>query len=267
MTQSKTRTKTIEAKTLDRWLEDVLQPERFKDYCPNGWQVEGKTKLTRLACAVTASQAAIEQARDQGAEALIVHHGLFWKGDDPRLIGPHRRRIATLLSSGMNLWAYHLPLDVHPQWGNNVQLGRWMGWLGEPSNRSGLESGACGEHGLVLWSDLSAPLQPALLARQLKRKLDCKPLVVGNTGGQIRRLGWCTGAAQDFLGIAVAQGCDAFVSGEISERTTHQARELGVAYVAAGHYATERLGVQALARAAADHFGVEWVFIDDPNPV
>ncbi len=253
---------SIAAIDLNRWFEDKLEAAKFKDYCPNGLQVAGTPRVSKIACAVTASLASIEAAIAADADALVVHHGIFWRGDNPCLVGPHGARVRRLIASDLNLWAYHLPLDVHPIWGNNQQLGEKMGWL-----KPGQRPTTSGEYGLVASVTLPQEQSSRQLSVSLARRLGHKPLVVGETQRPIRQLAWCTGAAQDSLAQAIALGCDAFVSGEISERTTHLAREAGVAYFSAGHYATEQYGVQALTEAAASELAVPWVYIPDPNPV
>jgi dinuclear metal center YbgI/SA1388 family protein len=238
-------------------LDELLQTGSFDDYCPNGLQVEGRPTVASLAVAVTASLAVIEQARDERCDALLVHHGYFWKGEDPRVVGPKRARLAALLGAGINLVAYHLPLDRHPQLGNNARLAARLGWSVD---------GTGGPQGLIAWTDLAEPRDARWLATGLAAALDRNPLLVGNLERPIRRLAWCTGAAQDYLAAAAALRADAFVSGEISERTTHEARERGLIYAAAGHHATERFGVQAVAEHLATRFGLRTRFIDDPNP-
>jgi dinuclear metal center YbgI/SA1388 family protein len=214
--------------------------------------------VRRLVCGVTASLALVRAAAREGAQALLVHHGWFWKGEDPRVRGPRRDRLATLLAHDINLYAYHLPLDVHPALGNNVQLARHMGWP---------DGEAFGRDGLVRIAALPAPVTAHALAGSLQERLGHAPLLVGELARPIRRIAWCTGAAQDELQAAIDAGADAFVSGEISERTTHLAREAGVVYAAAGHHATERFGVRALGAALAARYPIEVLFIDDPNPV
>ncbi len=251
-------TPAIDRTALSEFLDTLLEPRRFSDYCPNGLQAEGKSRIARVVCGVTASLALVKAAAQSGADALLVHHGWFWRGEDPRVIGPRRERLATLLAHDINLYAYHLPLDVHPDVGNNVELARRLGWpLGE----------SFGRDGLIRMAHLEQPTEVGSLARLLQDRLGQTPLAVGDLNRPIRRLAWCTGAAQDFLQDAIDAGADAFVSGEISERTTHLARESGVVYLAAGHHATERFGVQALGQRVADAFGIEVRFIDDPNPV
>ena len=242
---------------LAAYLDTLLEPGRFKDYCPNGLQVEGEPTVTRVVCGVTASLALVKAAAACGAQAVLVHHGYFWRGEDPRIVGTRRERIATLLAHGINLFAYHLPLDVHPEFGNNVQLALHLGWP---------VSGRAGEDGLVCLGDLPAPRDAAWLRDGLAAGLGREPLLVGEASRPIRRLAWCTGAAQDALQVAIDAGADAFVSGEISERTTHLAREAGVLYASAGHHATERYGVQALGVHLAGRFGIRVDFVDDPNP-
>lgn len=243
---------------LAAYLDGLLEARRFKDYCPNGLQVEGSESVSRVICAVTASLPVLREAAARGADAVLVHHGYFWRGEDPRLVGPKRERIATLLAHRISLFAYHLPLDVHPDLGNNSQLGLRMGW--QVSER-------VGDEGLVCIAELPAPRDARWLESSLEAVLGRSPLLVGALDRTIRRIAWCTGGAQDHLQQAIDAGADAFVSGEISERTTHLAREAGVVYAAAGHHATERYGVQALGEHLAGRFGLEVAFVDDPNPV
>lgn len=237
---------------LNQWLE----PERFQDYCPNGLQVEGRLEIRRIVSGVTASQALIDAAIEEGADLILVHHGYFWKGEDQRITGIKRARLKTLLAHDLNLVAFHLPLDDHPEFGNNRQLARVLGLhQAEPLD------------GLVWHGRLPEPLSPEAFARHIGATLDRAPLHVGVGRDFIERVGWCTGAAQGYIDKALAAGLDAFISGEISEPTTHTAREAGIHYYAAGHHATERYGVQALGNALADRFGIEHRFIDRDNPV
>lgn len=240
-----------------RHLDELLVAGSFEDYCPNGLQVEGGPTVSTLGVAVTASLAAIEQARSAGCDALLVHHGYFWKGEDPRVVGPKRARLAALLAAGISLFAYHLPLDHHPDLGNNARLGARLGWRVD---------GTGGPRGLVAWCDLPEPRDADWLRAGIAAGLDREPLLVGALARPIRRLAWCTGGAQDYLDAAAALGADAFVSGEISERTTHEAREHGLIYAAAGHHATERYGVQAVGEHLAARFDLRLRVIDDPNP-
>ncbi len=240
-----------------RVLDELLLPGNFEDYCPNGLQVEGASTVSTLGVAVTASLAAIESARSAGCQALLVHHGYFWKGEDPRVVGPKRARLAALLAADINLLAYHLPLDHHPVLGNNAQLGARLGWRID---------GTGGPGALIAWCDLDQSRSADWLRRQLADGLAREPLLVGRLERPIRRLAWCTGGAQDYLAAAAGLGADAYVSGEISERTTHEARERGLVYAAAGHHATERYGVLAVGRHVAERLGLDLVTIDDPNP-
>jgi dinuclear metal center YbgI/SA1388 family protein len=260
--QEAARAATLDRDELARFLDGLLDARRFADYCPNGLQVEGARQITRIVCGVTASLALVEAAVREGAQAVLVHHGWFWRGDDPRVIGPRRRRLATLLAHDISLFAYHLPLDVHPEYGNNVQLARQLGWP---------DGDAFGKDGLLRMAELDAPgaepLSAAGLAASLRATLGREPLLVGELARPIRRIAWCTGGAHDSLQQAIDAGADAYLSGEIAERTTHLAREAGVIYAAAGHHATERYGVQALGQVLRDRFGLEVVFVDDPNPV
>ncbi|MEZ5651432.1 MAG: Nif3-like dinuclear metal center hexameric protein [Burkholderiaceae bacterium] len=248
---------TVSRERLARWFDQTLEVERFSDYCPNGLQVQGREQIAHLVSGVTASATLIREAVSAGADALVVHHGYFWRGEDPRLIGVKGARIAALMRADLNLFAFHLPLDAHPVLGNNACLAQR---LGLPVHGRG------GDRELIFWADLEAPASAQGLASQLEQRLGRAPMLVG-AAGPIVRVAWCTGAAQDAIEQAAALGAQAFISGEISERTTHLARELGLAYLAAGHHATERDGVQALGEAAAAEFGLRHTFIDDPNPV
>lgn len=256
------QTEGVERAQLLAFLEGVLQSQRFSDYCPNGLQVEGAGRVQRVLCAVTASLAVMQEAARQGAQAVLVHHGWFWRGEDARILGSRRARIATALAHDINLIAYHLPLDVHPEVGNNVSLARALGWP---------EGQAFGRDQLLRQAEVAQAGQPARdaawLAEELQRTLARTPLLVGDLGRPIRRIAWCTGAAQDALESAIEAGCDAYVSGEISERTTHLAREAGVIYAAAGHHATERFGVQALGARIEQALGLQVSYFEDPNPV
>lgn len=242
---------------LSDWFARTLDTGRFSDYCPNGLQVAGRERITHLVSGVTASLALVGHAAAAGADAIVVHHGYFWRGEDPCLVGVKGARVAALMRAGLNLFAYHLPLDAHPVLGNNARLGAQ---LGLPVHGRG------GDQEIIFWSDLPEPQDAADLAARVEGALARPPMAVGGHA-RITRVAWCTGGAQDLLEAAVALGAQAFISGEISERTTHLARELGVLYLAAGHHATERYGVQALAEAAAAEFGLRHTFIDDPNPV
>ncbi|MDR0634379.1 MAG: Nif3-like dinuclear metal center hexameric protein, partial [Azoarcus sp.] len=225
---------------LRQHLDRLLETARLRDYCPNGLQVEGRPEVRRVLCGVTASQALIDAAVAGGHDALLVHHGYFWRGEDGRITGIRRRRLAALLGHDISLFAYHLPLDAHPLLGNNAQLARLMGWEGE-GHFGDQDLGWIGTAG-------EAGISARALAARLASRLGREPLLVGDGDRAATRIAWCSGGAQGLFEQAIAAGADVYVSGEISEPTTHLARESGVPYIAAGHHATERYGVQALAR-------------------
>jgi dinuclear metal center YbgI/SA1388 family protein len=245
-----------ERATLELRLNQWLEPARFKDYGPNGLQVEGRTEVRRLVCGVTASLALIDAAIAAGADAVLVHHGLFWRGQDGRVTGWMKRRLARLLQHDINLFAYHLPLDAHPALGNNAQLGARLGWTAD---------GRFGDQDL----GFTAAIEPTTLeavAAQLRTLTGREVTAVPGDGRPLRRVAWCTGGAQGYFEAAIAAGADAFVTGEISEPQAHYARETGVAYLAAGHHATERYGVQAVGEKLAAELGLDYGFIDVDNP-
>jgi dinuclear metal center YbgI/SA1388 family protein len=230
------------------------------DYCPNGLQVEGRAEVRRIVSGVTASQALLDAAVEAGADLVLVHHGYFWKSENPCVVGSKQRRLKTLLTHEMSLLAYHLPLDVHPEVGNNVQLARRLGVQVEGP----LEPGNPRSVGLV--GSLPEPMEPLDFARRVAHVLQREPLLI-EAARPIRRLAWCTGAAQGYIEQAIAAGVDAYLTGEVSESTVHSARENGISFLAAGHHATERYGVQALGDYLASRFSIEHRFIDCPNPV
>lgn len=244
------------------YTNDLLRIDEFRDYCPNGLQVEGKSELRRLVSGVTASQALLDQAIEQQADAILVHHGYFWKGEKEAITGMKKKRLQSLLQHDISLLAYHLPLDAHTELGNNVQLARVLGI----QRATYIEQGKL--KGLLWWGELQEEHTPESLATLLSERLRHQPLHLGADHDRpIRTLAWCTGAAQGYIEAAAELGVDAFISGEMSEQTTHQARELGLHYFAAGHHATERYGVQALGQHLAEKFSLAWEFIDCPNPV
>lgn len=245
---------------LQQALDELLQPERFRDYGPNGLQVEGRPEIRRIVSGVTASLALIEAAVDRRADAVLVHHGLFWRGQDGRVTGWMKRRLALLLAHDINLFAYHLPLDAHPELGNNACLARELGLA--VHGRFGDQDLAClGER-----ADGASFADAAALARHVEAALGRPVTCVPGAGGPIRRVAWCTGGAQSYFEAAIAAGAEAFLTGEISEPQAHYARESGVAFLACGHHATERYGAQAVAGHLAARFGVEHVFVDVDNP-
>ncbi|MEF8700545.1 MAG: Nif3-like dinuclear metal center hexameric protein [Candidatus Accumulibacter sp. UW26] len=248
----------MERERLTRYLDELLETGRFRDYCPNGLQVEGRPEVQRLVAGVSATQALLDEAVARHADTLLVHHGWFWRGEDGRVTGIRKRRLQTLLEHEINLIAYHLPLDDHREFGNNAQLGRRFGWTAD---------GRFGEQDLGWLGQLENPAPLTAVADRIGRELQRVPLLVGGGERLVRRVAWCSGAAQGFFEQAIALGVDLYVSGEISEQTVHLARESGVAYIAAGHHASERYGVLALARHLGERFGLDCEFVDIDNPV
>jgi len=248
----------MERAALEDYLADFLQVPNFRDYCPNGLQVEGRREVNLLVTGVTASAALIEAAVAAGADALLVHHGYFWRGEDGRITGMRRQRIGMLLENNLNLFAYHLPLDAHPEVGNNAALARQLGLK---------PTGNFGEQNLGVHGSLEGGTTLGAFAQVIEQKLGRAPQIIGDAKKPLRRIAWCTGAAQGMFEQAIALGVDAYISGEISEPTVHAARESGVAYIAAGHHATERYGVQALGEHLAQRFGLRHRFIEVGNPV
>ncbi len=244
---------------LARYLDQLLNVANYRDYCPNGLQVEGRAEVRRVVFGVSACQALLDVAVAKGADALLVHHGWFWRGEDGRVAGVRKARLKTLLDHDISLFAYHLPLDGHAELGNNAGLAARFGWTVD---------GYFGDDNLGCHGRLPTPLLPESLAVQLADGLGRKPLLVGGeTGRPIERIAWCTGGAQGYFEKAIPLGVDAFVTGEISEYNVHLAREAGVAFYSAGHHATERFGVQALASHLATHCELECEYIDIDNPV
>ena len=246
---------------LVNYCTNLLQVQDYQDYCPNGLQVGGRPEVRRLVSGVTASLALIEAAVEAGADAILVHHGWFWNGEDPRVVGMKQRRLQPLLCNGISLIAYHLPLDGHPELGNNALLGQLLGIV--PEGRFG--KGPAG--GIAAYGMLEAAVDSGAFATLIEQRLGRRPLHIAGSGRPLRRVGWCSGAAQGWIEQAAALGLDAFISGEISEHTVHAARELGIDYFAAGHHATERYGVQALGEKLSQEFDLNHTFIDIDNPV
>ena len=245
---------------IESYLNDFLQISHFKDYCPNGLQVQGKKNIKTVVTGVTASLALIQEAILVEADAILVHHGWFWKNDDPRVVGQLHARLQLLMQHEMNLFAYHLPLDQHRDVGNNVQLAHLLGFKIE---------GQSTENDLVWYGKPTKTNKKVLLrdvAKNLQDKLKRLPLVIGNEDQEIKKIAWCTGGAQNYIQIAANLGADLYISGEISEQTTHASRELGIAYISAGHHATESYGVQALGQHLAKELGIRHIHIDVPNP-
>jgi dinuclear metal center YbgI/SA1388 family protein len=246
---------------LVQYCDHYLEAASFRDYCPNGLQVEGRGGVGMLVSGVTASQALIEAAVEAQADVLLVHHGYFWKGEDARVTGIKKRRLQELLRHDISLIAYHLPLDAHPDVGNNAQLAQRLGFSiqGCTGEKDGPQ--------LLFLGAPESPMTAESLAAHIERRLGRRPQHIPGSASRIVRLAWCTGAAQSWIEQAAAQGVDAFISGEISEPTVHVARECGIHYFAAGHHATERYGVQALGVHLSEQFGLEHRFIEIGNPV
>ena len=249
---------------LQKYLDEQLRVRVFRDYCPNGLQVQGKDEIESILCATTANLALCVEAADNGYDAILCHHGFFWKNEPADLTGIRRQRIKILLQADISLFAYHLPLDVHPRWGNNVALAERMGW-----NIEGFAD-AGGVENLLCYGSPTQTLNSTELVDSLRESLDRIPIAVGREDSRsepLRRIAWCTGAAQGFLEQAVALGADAYVSGEISLAQTDFSREAGILYVSAGHHATERYGVQRLANHLREKFQLRVNYSEQNNPV
>lgn len=242
-------------------LDQLLEIHQFKDYCPNGLQIEGLEQVKKIITGVTANQALIDIAIEKNADAILVHHGFFWKGENQAIVGMKYNRIKALIENGINLYAYHLPLDVHPELGNNAQLARLL----SITDRRPLEPWDKRSVGRV--GKFEQAVTPEQLSARIESILLRQPLHIEAGAKEIKSIAWCTGGGQDYISIAAEQGIDAFISGEISERTVHIAREMGIHYYAAGHHATERYGVQALGDWIQDELALDVEFVDINNPV
>lgn len=256
---------SVDLRELAAWIDTTLSVGQFKDYCPNGLQVEGRAHVRHIIAGVTATQALIDVAVEKKADAILVHHGWFWKNEDPCIRGPKRTRLASLLAHDISLLAYHLPLDAHPTLGNNAQLARVLDFEAERDSQGAPL--CCGPENLIWLGSPGTHQTLSSLGQTVNRQLNREPLIIGDPQRPIRRIAWCTGAAQGMMPAAVAAGADAYLTGEVSEPTVHLARETGVAFIGAGHHATERYGVQALGAALAKQFGIRCEFVDIDNPV
>lgn len=252
---------SISNKSLLTYLNQLLKPEKVKDYCPNGMQVEGKTTIKRVVTGVTASYALIEKAIEIEADAIFVHHGYFWRGENPQITGMKYKRLKALLSNDINLYAYHLPLDVHPEFGNNAQLAKLLGISVENALEQDKPSS------VAMKGRLAKPTKLQDFADLVSLRLNREPLVISGGDHLIDTVAWCTGGGQGFIEQAADQNIDAFVTGEMSEQTTHVAKEMNIHFLAAGHHATERYGAKAVGEHLQDSFDVEVCFIDIDNPV
>lgn len=236
-------------------------PWQYRDYCPNGLQVEGRTEIQKIVTGVTASQALIDAAIKEKADALLVHHGYFWKGESQPIIGMKKNRIKALLENDINLYAYHLPLDAHPQLGNNAQLAALLGIEGNES----LENG--NPNSVLRSGHFPNGIAPKALIERITQVLDRSPMTELSGPAEIHSVAWCTGGGQSYIEQAALKGIDAFITGEVSEQTIHTAREMGIHFFSAGHHATERYGAKALGEHLAQELGLEVKFVDIPNPV
>ena len=243
------------------YLETILETDKFQDYCPNGLQVAGREQIRTLVTGVTASQELLDAALDLKADTILVHHGYFWRGEDPRVVGVKQRRLKQLLMNDINLIAYHLPLDAHPVMGNNAQLAKLL----EIEVQGSIQGTGAPE--IALYGRIKSSETAVDFAGKISHVLQREPLLIKGHDRPIESIGWCSGAAQDYIEQAADLGLDAFMSGEISEQTVHLARELGIHYFAAGHHATERYGVKALGEHLAEKFDLQHQFIDIDNPV
>ena len=252
--------KDISRNELLKAFHDVLQPNNFKDYGPNGLQVEGRERISHIVSGVTASRALIDAAIEAKADAIFVHHGLFWRGQDGTVTGWMKQRLQRLLQSDINLIAYHLPLDAHPELGNNAQLAKLLG-LDVVSRFGDQNLGLLGQR-----NDGQAFKSAQDLAKAIAKVLGRTPTVVSEETKPLQKIAWCSGGAQSYFEDAIAAGADAFITGEISEPQAHLARETGVAFLACGHHATERYGAPAVAGHVAQMLGLTHQFIDIDNP-
>lgn len=242
--------------------DTTLQPQRFNDYCPNGLQVEGRSSISRIVTGVTACQALIDAAIDSQADAILVHHGYFWRGESPVLTGRRLKRIKSLLDNEISLLGYHLPLDAHPDYGNNARLAKVLGFAIQGS-------APLVEHDLLMVGELGEAMTGSELTAHIAACLERPPLHVAadpHEDRKLRSVAWCTGGAQAYIEQAIDLGVDAYITGEVSEQTVHSARESQIHFYAAGHHATERYGVQALGEYLAAALDLEYQFIDIHNP-
>ncbi len=247
--------------TLVSYLNEQLSPQSFRDYCPNGLQIEGKSDVQKIVTGVTACQDLIDAAIELQADAILVHHGYFWKGEPEAIVGIKKQRIQSLLAHDISLIAYHLPLDGHKEWGNNVQLAKEL----ELEITGPLDATDLRVPGNV--GRLPKPMSASDFSLWIEQKLHRAPQHIGDASDTIETIAWCTGGAQSYMQYAINQGIDAYLTGEINEPSVHNARESGTHYFAAGHHATERYGAKALGEHLAEHFALDVQFIDIDNPV
>ena len=250
----------MQRREFNQLLNDILKPHLIKDFCPNGLQVEGKNEIKKIVTGVTASQALIEAAIEQQADAILVHHGFFWKGESQPITGMKKRRIGALLAHDINLFGYHLPLDIHPAVGNNAQLAKLL----DIEIETGLEPTS---NSVAMKGRLKTPLSGEDFADKIAKVLNRTPLTSLVRSAKIETIALCTGGGQGYIDLAAEQGIDAYLTGEASEQTIHSSREQNIDFFAAGHHATERYGVKALGELLAQEHGFDVTFIDIDNPV
>lgn len=260
---SSTATTAVSRDQIIKYCNKLLEVDNYSDYCPNGLQVEGISEVKTIVSGVTACQALLNRAVELDAQLVLVHHGYFWNGEPAEIVGIKRARLATLLKHNINLVGYHLPLDAHSVYGNNAQLAKLLGIA--VTEKLAIN----GNPNQFYIGQLNKPMSPESFSKLITKKLKREPLVIaeGDLVGKIKKIGWCSGAAQDYIEIAVANHCDAFLTGEVSERTFHSARENGICFFAAGHHATERYGIKALGEHLAEKLGLDHQFVDIDNPV
>lgn len=250
----------MQRQQLSAWFDEVLQPQLINDYCPNGLQVEGADTIKKVVTGVTASQSLIEKAVALGADTILVHHGYFWKGESQPVTGMKKQRLKTLLQNDINLFAYHLPLDVHAEVGNNAMLGNVLG-LTDIAPLPGQKP-----EGIIMTGKTTQEMLLPEFGEHLMTVLARKALIEEGGSNLVNNVAWCTGGGQNFIEAVLGQGIDTFITGEVSEQTIHVARECGINFIAAGHHATERYGVKALGEKLATETGLDVTFVDVPNP-
>jgi dinuclear metal center YbgI/SA1388 family protein len=251
----------IKLSDLTQYLNQLLTPAAVQDYCPNGLQVGGRESIQKILTGVSATQALFEKAIEEKADTILVHHGFFWKNESPCVVGVRYKRLHTLLQNNISLIAYHLPLDLHSELGNNVQLGQLLDILLERRFR------AMGVEGLGFLGNLKKPISPELFSQQIEAKLDRIPIHIPGNSPQISKVAWCTGAAHGVLEDAITQGADTFITGELSESSVNLARDAGIHLYGAGHHATERYGIKALGEHLAQKYSLDHTFVDIDNPI
>ncbi len=250
------------ASKLSHYANLYLTVDEFKDYCPNGLQVQGKSEINKIVSGVSLNNELIDRAIESNADAILVHHGLLWYKDTPTIIGVKKERLTKLIMHEINLYAYHLPLDVHPLFGNNAFF------VKELNLNNIMKKNLFGTRDLLWFGELVNPMDPTKFTIKLDELFGQKSIYApAKKSSEIKKIAWCTGAAQDGIEEAANENIDAFITGEISERTYHLARELNIDFFAVGHHASECFGVNSFGRHLAEHFGLEYEFINVYNPV